>query len=133
MSYVQVVSDADFEDRVLRSSLPVLVKFSAEWCGPCKKLTPLLEDLAAETRGRLIVVELDIGANPNAVREHRVMSLPALLLFRGGAVIKPVSARLGKQQLIAELDLQADAVAAAPADMADVPVRRIGPAAAPGS
>jgi 4-carboxymuconolactone decarboxylase len=126
MQRVQAVSDADFEERVLRAPLPVLVKFSAEWCGPCKQLAPLLEDIAAETADRLTVLELDIERNPAVTREYRVMSLPALLLFRDGALVKPVSAKLSKQQMIEQLELPAHGSTPRAAPRADL-------AAEPGS
>ncbi|MGC8530257.1 MAG: thioredoxin [Leptospirillia bacterium] len=79
-----VVTDADFYERVINSRLPVLVDFWAPWCGPCRQVAPLLEDLAREYRGRVIVAKLNVDENGYTAREFRVSSIPTLVLIRGG-------------------------------------------------
>lgn len=79
-----VVTDADFSERVINSRLPVLVDFWAPWCGPCQQVAPVLEDLAREYRGRVIVAKLNVDENGYTAREFRVSSIPTLLLIRDG-------------------------------------------------
>jgi thioredoxin 1 len=87
-------TDATFADDVLASDLPVLVDFTASWCPPCRMIAPVLEQLAAEERHRLRVVQLDVDANPEVTRAYRVLGMPTLTLFRGGeAVTSLVGAR----------------------------------------
>jgi thioredoxin 1 len=79
------VTDATFADEVLASELPVLVDFWADWCPPCHRLAPVLEELAAEYAGRARIVKLDVDANPATTRAYGVMSMPTLAFFRSGA------------------------------------------------
>ncbi len=79
-----VVTDADFSERVINSRLPVLVDFWAPWCGPCRQVAPVLEDLAREYRGRVIVAKLNVDENGYTAREFRVSSIPTLVLIRDG-------------------------------------------------
>lgn len=84
MADLQTVSDADFDAQVLQADLPTLVDFWAEWCGPCKMMAPLLEQLAQELSGRLNVVKLDVQENQATAMRLGVMNLPTLILFKGG-------------------------------------------------
>lgn len=81
------VTGADFDEKVLRSDVPVLVDFWAEWCGPCKAIGPSIEQLAAEYEGKAKVVKLDVDAAPDVAGRYGVMSIPALLVFKGGKVV----------------------------------------------
>jgi len=81
------VSDSTFADLVLMSQKPVLVDFWATWCGPCRMVAPVLEEIAAEKSGALTVAKVDVDANPGAARDYRVFSIPTLILFKDG---KPV-------------------------------------------
>ena len=80
-------TDATFEQDVLRSPLPVLVDFTAEWCGPCRRMTPVLEQLARDHAGRLRVVALDVDANPRTALAYGVLGMPTMTLFRDGRVV----------------------------------------------
>ncbi len=91
-----VVTDGTFESEVLRSGLPVLVDFSASWCTPCRLLGVVLEEVATRWEGRLRVLKLDVDENPEAPSRLGVQTLPALLLFVGGA---PVVRHLGSADL----------------------------------
>ncbi len=98
------VTDATFADEVLRSEVPVLVDFWAEWCGPCHKLNPILDDLAAEYGDRLRFVKIDADDNPETVRAYNVMAMPTLAVFRKGEVIGQLVGMRAKFTLRNELD-----------------------------
>ncbi len=80
------VSDASFEEDVLKSSEPVLVDFFAEWCGPCKAMAPALDELAQARQGELKVVQLDVDQNPNITQKYNIRAMPTLLIFKDGEV-----------------------------------------------
>ena len=81
------VTGAEFETKVLKSDVPVLVDFWAEWCGPCKAIGPSVEALASEYAGRAKVFKLDVDQDPGIASQYGVMSIPALLVFKGGKVV----------------------------------------------
>ncbi len=87
MASVQKVTDKDFQAEVLDSTLPVLVDFSAEWCGPCKKLAPIVEELAGEYDGKLKVVTLDIDDSRETPTKYGIMSVPTMFFIKGGEVV----------------------------------------------
>ena len=87
MASVQKVTDQDFDTEVLQSDVPVLVDFSAEWCGPCKKLAPIVEELATEYDGKLKVVTLDIDESRETPTRYGIMSVPTVFFIKGGEVV----------------------------------------------
>ena len=98
------VSDADFEAQVLKATEPVVVDFWAEWCGPCKMIAPVLEDMAKEYSGRLTVAKLDIDANPGITSQFGIRGIPTLILFKGGKPHAQKVGALSKSQLAAFVD-----------------------------
>jgi thioredoxin 1 len=102
--HIKHVSDATFDSEVLQSTTPVLVDYWAEWCGPCKMIAPVLEDLARDYAGRLTIAKLDIDANPATTTKFGIRGIPTLILFKGG---KPHAQKVGamsKSQLAAFVD-----------------------------
>lgn len=85
---VAEVTDADFDDEVLKADRPVLVEFTADWCGPCRQLAPVLSALASEEADRLKVVQLDVDTNPEITTRYAVLSMPTLMVFREGEPVK---------------------------------------------
>jgi thioredoxin 1 len=98
-----VVSDDSFSQDVLSSSTPVLVDFWATWCGPCKMVAPVLEEIATEKSGALTVAKLDVDANPETAREFQVVSIPTMILFKDGKPVKRIVGAKGKAALLREL------------------------------
>lgn len=98
MSLVHL-TDENFKQEVLASRLPVLVDFSASWCGPCKSIAGIIEELAAEYEGRFRVAKLDVDQGQNTASNYGIMSVPTLLIFKNGNIIEKVVGALGKQQL----------------------------------
>ncbi len=97
------VSQATFQTDVLQSSIPVLVDFSAVWCGPCKMLDPLVQQLAEEWAGQVKFLQIDADASPDVVAQYQVFSIPTLLLFSGGKIVKRLSGYQPKAKLTAML------------------------------
>ena len=94
------VTDATFVNEVLMSETPVLVDFWAEWCGPCLRVAPVLEEIAREMGGRVKIVKLDIDSNPNTARDYRVMSVPTLTIFKDGQPVQSVAGARPKGDLV---------------------------------
>ncbi|MFI2347245.1 thioredoxin [Streptomyces sp. NPDC019443] len=101
---VAAVTDADFDAEVLGADRPVLVEFTADWCGPCRQLAPVLSALASEETGRLKVVQLDVDTNPEITTRYGVLSMPTLMVFREGEPVKSMVGARPKRRLLQELE-----------------------------
>ncbi|MEU4267140.1 thioredoxin [Streptomyces sp. NPDC026092] len=104
MTHVTDVSDTDFDTEVLGAELPVLVKFTADWCGPCRQLGPVLQTIAAEERDRLKIVQIDVDRNPETTVRYGVLATPTLMVFRAGEPVKSLVGARPKRRLLQELD-----------------------------
>ena len=102
--HVNAITDDTFEQEVLKSDTPVLVDYWAEWCGPCKAVGPVLEDVAPGYEGKVKIVKLNIDENPNTPPKYGIRSIPTLMLFKNGAVESTQIGALSKAQLTAFLD-----------------------------
>ena len=97
------VTDASFADDVLGSDKPVLVDFWATWCGPCRMVAPVLEEIAGEHSDKITVAKLDVDSNPTVARDYQVLSIPTLILFKGGEPVKQIVGAKPKAALLADL------------------------------
>jgi thioredoxin 1 len=97
---MKTVTDANFASDVLQSEKPVLVDFWAEWCAPCRKVTPLLEEIAGELGDKIAIVKLNIDENPETARAYRVMSVPTLTIFKNGEPVQSVAGAKPKGVLV---------------------------------
>ena len=106
MGATKKTTDADFTADVLQSDKPVLVDFWAEWCGPCKMVAPVLEEIASEKAGALTVAKLDVDANPTTARDFQVVSIPTMILFKNGQAAKTIIGAYPKRKIIEQLELE---------------------------
>jgi thioredoxin 1 len=97
------VTDASFADDVLNSDKLVLVDFWATWCGPCRMVAPVLEEIAGEHSDKITVAKLDVDSNPTVARDYQVLSIPTLILFKGGEPVKQIVGAKPKAALLADL------------------------------
>jgi len=101
---VQTFTDSNFEESVIKSGQPVLVDFWAEWCGPCKRLAPAVDALAADLVGKVTIGKLNVDENPNTAIKFSVRGIPALLLFKGGQVVESLVGLMPKEDIKKAID-----------------------------
>ena len=100
MGATKAVTDASFVSDVLQADKPVLVDFWAEWCAPCRKVEPLLEEIASEMGDKVEIVRMDIDENPETARAYRVMSVPTLTVFKNGQPVQSIAGAKPKGELV---------------------------------
>ena len=101
---VQTFTDGNFEDTVLKAGGPVLVDFWAEWCGPCKRLGPTIDQLASDYAGKVTIGKLNVDDNPNTASRFQIRGIPAVLLFKGGQVVETVVGLVPKEDFKRAID-----------------------------
>ncbi len=104
MGATRSTTDASFTTDVLQSEKPVLVDFWAEWCGPCKMIAPVLEEIASENVDKISVVKLNIDENPGAARDYQIMSIPTMAVFSGGKIVKQIVGAKPKAAILKDLE-----------------------------
>ena len=100
----KTVTDATFATDVLQSDKPVLVDFWAEWCGPCKMVAPVLDEIAGEHAAKLDVVKVNIDENPGVARDYQIMSIPTMAVFQGGQMVKSIVGAKPKAAILRDLE-----------------------------
>ena len=104
MANIGDVTDADFQDKVLESDTPVMVDFWAEWCVPCHMVSPVVEEIGNEKAGALKVAKVNVDENPGITRQFAVMSIPSLILFKGGEEVARVVGARPKDAILKDID-----------------------------
>ena len=100
------LTDATFDQDVLKSNIPVLVDFTATWCGPCRMIAPIIEEMATEYAGRAVIGKVDVDENPEISMNFGIRSVPTLMIFKGGKMVDMIIGAVGKQKLVEKLNAQ---------------------------
>ncbi len=101
------ITDATFNDSVLKSDIPVLLDFWAPWCGPCRAVGPIVDELATEYEGKVLVAKMNVDENPNTPSKFGIRAIPTLIIFKGGEVVEQVTGAVTKEVLKEKLDTKA--------------------------
>ncbi len=101
------ITDATFNDSVLKSDIPVLLDFWAPWCGPCRAVGPIVDELATEYEGKVFIAKMNVDENPDTPAKYGIRAIPTLILFKGGEVIEQVTGAVTKDVLKEKLDQKA--------------------------
>jgi thioredoxin 1 len=105
---MESINEANFDEKVIQSSSPALVDFWAEWCGPCKMLTPVLEELSSENESKINIYKVNVDENQQLAVKYGIRSIPTLLLFKGGEIQEQIVGLKSKSDLQASIDSMAD-------------------------
>jgi thioredoxin 1 len=103
MAEVTYVNEQDFNSEVIESSIPVMVDFTAVWCGPCKMVDPIVKQLAGEWEGKVKVLKCDADQNPNILMQYGIMGIPTLMLFKNGKMVERVTGYQPKDKLLGKM------------------------------
>jgi thioredoxin 1 len=98
------VTDGDFQEKILKSDIPALVDFWAPWCGPCKAIGPMINELAGEYEGKVKIAKMNVDENPETPGKYGIRAIPTLIFFKNGKVADQITGAVGKTQLAAMLD-----------------------------
>jgi thioredoxin 1 len=101
---IVILSDADFEEKVLKNSLPVIVDFWAAWCGPCRMVAPVLEELASEYNGKAVIAKLNVDENPQTPNQFGIQAIPTMIFFKDGKEVEKVVGVTPKNEIAAKLE-----------------------------
>jgi thioredoxin 1 len=101
------VTDATFDAQVLKSALPVLVDFWAPWCGPCRAIGPVIEELAGEYAGKLTIIKMNVDENPATPAKYGIRAIPTLIVFKQGEVLEQITGAVSKSNIVAVLEQKA--------------------------
>ena len=99
----KILTDATFADEIKNATTPILVDFWAEWCGPCKMIAPILEQVAAENEGKIVIAKLNVDENPKTAQALGITSIPTMNIYKGGEIVKTIVGAKPKPALLADL------------------------------
>jgi thioredoxin 1 len=102
----QEFTDANFDEKVLSSELPVLVDFWAEWCGPCRMIGPIVEEISKEYSGKAVVGKLNVDENPQVASNYGIRSIPTLLVFKNGQLVDKIVGAVPKTSIVSKIEAQ---------------------------